>query len=258
MTCDEIKNKILKTLNNDNVIYDTNIISANDFINAINEELYEIKHLLKNKEIYCHSFKIPKCRMFKNTLSNLGSHLSYIDIGYNMIIFKFEKGFDCDNPSKEAFISISNDIKGNLSYEYNNTNLNKDFIQEFVNINLYLIRSIFKIINEFQDKYGINIGFGDNLELFPNKQIISDDNFYCIMLDSSYTEHLGYQLEFMDSLGNFVVNENSDPSLLEFILENENELLKKIPITINRLNSLYQSVITNYMDDKKKIKKLVK
>ena len=261
MSYEEIKNKILETLNNEDVIYDGNVISAYDLINVINSEFGVIKHMINNKESYKEMFKLPKTRMFKKYLKNTGASLSYIDMGYERVMFVFNK----EHYEEYGYLSISKDENGNLvdtNSEYEGDVLRPFFKQDFLELNKELIRSLISIMENLREKYELYINYGDNILNFPRDWFISIDKFFCVHeVKNNEYEHQ-YQILLWNNDNENIYQEglNEDYESYEQgnLIENNYELLlRKIPIEIDSLKPLYKKAI-ELSYNKEKIKVLKK
>ena len=260
MSYEEIKNKILEALNSEDVIYDGVTISAYDLVNIINKEFGNIKYMINNKKKYLEMFKLPKSRMFKKYLKNTGASLSYIDMGYERLMFVFNK----EHYEDYGYLSISKDENGNLidtNTGYDGDVLRPLFKLEFIELNEEMIRSIISVMENLREKYDLCINYGDNILNFPRDWFISSDKFFGVYeVKNNEYEHQ-YQIllwngndetEYLEGL-----NEDYDSYEQGNLIENNYELLlHKIPIEVSSLKPLYQKAIElHYNNEKVKVLK---
>lgn len=246
MTYKEIKNKILETINNDDVIYDGNFISAYDLIKIINQEFGPIEYVINNKELYKSMFNLPKCKILKNTLTNFGVKLLYIDIGYEKIMFVFGKDYH-DN---FGYFSVSKNEFGNLidtNYEYNCDIIKRDFKNEFIRLNEKLINEIITIMINLRKKYDLHINYGNNNLIFSKDMIVSNDKFYCISEIENDVFSQQYKIFLWNEIG---LTQEEREKISKFFDDNMDVLIRKIKVNINSLKKIYQQAIGAYYNKK--------
>ena len=232
-----INNKLIS----EECIYDGNIISAYDLINCLNSELGEFNCLLKNKNLIKDFFNLPKSKMFYKTINNIGTGLESFDFGYQKIRFCFNHRNT--NKFSELCIYKNND---NLSYVnyHHPLMLKEQFINEFILLNKVLISEILSLMERLKKNYNLNLDYGNNYQLFPLNNINSVDKLYWIYYTEDMISYSDCKIRMVSFDDDFL---NINPSQKE-------ELLKRIPILISDLPSIYQKVIKVYYQNNDNLK----
>lgn len=250
MNYEMMKNKILETINSEDVVYDGETISAYDLIKVINHEFGKIKFMINNKDLYTMMFKLPQNKMFKNSLNNYNAKLSYIDFGYEKIFFIFDK----EKKGEFACLSVSKDFYGNLvdtNSGFDGDLLKDDFKNEFIKLNEELIYKLIYSMEELKAKYNLSISYGDNKFVFPINLFTSKDMFYAVSEFNDENHILLWDADvYYKGLEDTKFKDNN------LIEDNYTSLLKKIPISVNSLNPIYQIAINMcYNNIKEKVLK---
>lgn len=222
-----------------------NIISTYDLYKAISDKFKELRDIQvdnkliekinKDNTIVTTKGKIFKetevvyTKILDNILATTKHHTSKITFFYGI------------GTHPETF-TILKDFNDNDIYFSKDTIPNKDFVTKYHDDIMY----IFATLESFSELLNIDIGITENNDLKP---IILSDGFLTLTIkyDSSGKVSTDITINSKeDKEGIYKRNWYTRKKLSEIVSENNDEILKKIPLNIKDLDIKYQNIINEY------------
>jgi len=238
-----LKNEIDKYIEKDEIELSNDVISAHDLYMLVDDSLKELREIQFDsnfqKEINKRNMLDRTIKIFKKKKSCLNDRCTFImascDGKKSSITFEFQTGGDL---SREYFLDVCKDTNNDEIY-FSGYNADKLFVERFYD----------KISEYFATLEKFNALFLDKIGTFGSvtNQTFSD-GFFDVNL--SYDSYGRVKIE--TNINKLSDQENiykrqwaKRTSLSDYVDENQENILKKIPINISELNFTTRTIVEN-------------
>jgi len=260
-----IKNKLDEILTSDEIKYDGAYISAYDLKNMINNKLKYLFEIIEKEETTIENINYQKRNIVQKIL-NLRKTVELdkifldtkIDENCPKIEFLFQR-YSYDQRQDCIVTEFYNAIivfKSKESNEIKFISVEQDKQEEskkFVNQNMLYISNILNAMEYYNEKYNITFSFNN---INAQDQTFNFKNFN-VNFNINHSLDIYITPIEKNLKGAFYKNWLTKENLIDYTNRNQDELLKRIPININELNSFYKQIVTSSLE-KNKIKQLKK
>ena len=227
-----LETKITSYLKRNNIKSTQNIISFYDLYKALENKFSELKEVQVNSKLI---EKINKdntiyTKILDNILATTSNNTSKITFFYGI------------GSHPETF-TILKDFDDNDIYFDKDTTPNKPFITKYYDDIMF----IFHTLESFSEIMKIDIGLtSENDKLKP---IVFTDGFLTLKINYDVYGNVNTNISINskeDTTGIYQREWFTRKKLSELVSENNDEILKKIPINVKDLDVKYQNLVTEY------------
>ena len=257
----ELKRKILKRLDQKEVISSNNIISLYDLIEILKAHVNEYKDLYKNLNNDVNLINL-KSRIYNLLGANLlkVTSLKYDfypicenDFMLNLPFLKISfDSFDDNKNSKEKNIIFSKINDNYKMHVIDNNSSNVDLLkfdedaQRFYDYHKKIINDYIDLIEKFASEYPLIANLDINW-FNKNKNILIDDGFIKCNIDFDNIQNSSVTLSNIKDLNtSFYRKNNVDRELYEYIEFYNEGLQKRTSIDLNKLDPSIRYIVKHY------------
>ena len=241
-----LETKITSYLKRNNIKSTQNIISFYDLYKALENKFSELKEVQVNSKL------IEKINKDNTIVKRTGKIFKETEVIYTKILDNI-LATTSNNTSKITFFygvgshpetfTILKDFDDNDIYFDKDTTPNKPFITKYYDDIMF----IFHTLESFSEIMKIDIGLtSENDKLKP---IVFTDGFLTLKINYDVYGNVNTNISINskeDTTGIYQREWFTRKKLSELVSENNDEILKKIPINVKDLDVKYQDLVTEY------------
>ncbi len=241
-----LETEIEKYLTRNNVKKTNNVISIYDLYKSFENKFKELRDIQLNISL------IEKINKDNTVIKETGKIFKYKETVYTKILDNVVATTEKET-SKITFFygmgkhpekfTILKDFDDNDIYFSDDTIPDKNFISKYYSEIMY----IFDTLEEFAKLTNSDIGIAN--ENYNLKPLILSDGFLTLTITIDMLGKVSTNISINskeDRTGIYNREWYTRKTLSELVYENNDEILKKIPININTLDSKYQDIISKY------------